>query len=603
MPLIFQWLPPKKRCRQARVTAVLSVVMLLQQAYAANYTVKVEAPVDVKDMLQTYLDIVRYQPREDIKDEYLEHLVDQTPEQVASLLATKGYFDPHTTITDHGKVVDLTDIVNLTDKPELTITIKPGERTIVKSAVLKTTNVITQQDPQRVGELVFDWSLQEDEPFSQDEWSLSKTLLLRKVRSEAYAAAKLTTEAIIEPEKKKATLNGILDSGPYFTLGEPQINGLNRYPESVIKNVNTIKVGEAYNREKLLKYQKRLQDLPYFSSVLVDVSSDPANAQLSPILVQVVELPTQSFKGLVGYSTDLGARANVQYNHFNVFKRGWILDTKYDWQQKLQEGRVSLTTPQNPNHYQWSLVGKITQDQKNSSSVKNDNAILGLHRTRKLDHSSISYDVDYYFNRWTVLKQDTVTRRALFAGVTWAFNKVDNPSFPRKGYAVEASLGGAAKGLGSSANFLRAYGRFRYFIPFLKQDSLVLRVEGGAVLTTADAADIPEPLLFYAGGSSSIRGYTYKSIGTAIEDTTSVLPAKFLVTASAEYTHWFNKTWGAAVFYDVGTAADNLKSATLNHGIGAGIRWNSPVGPIHFDLAYGYPRRKIAPHVSVGILF
>ena len=573
------------------------------QACADNYKISIDAPNEVKELLSTYLDIVRYKGRDDIRDEYLEHLIDQTPEQVASLLATQGYFDPRTSVFDHGKAIDLTNNAVLSDKPDLTVKVELGERTYVKSATLKIDGIINQQDPKRASELEFDWSLQEDEPFTQDEWSLAKTLLERKIRADAYAGAVFTSkQALIEPEKKSAKLTAVLDSGPYYTLGDPVIYGLRRYPASVVNNVNVIEVGEAYNRTKLLDYQKRLQDLPYFSSVLVDVDvgKNADDAMLAHIKVQVVELPVQSFKGLVGYGTDLGAGANVQYNHFNVFNKGWILDTKYDWQQKYREGRVGLTTPQNAKHYQWSVVGKTTQDRLDD--YHSDTNIIGLHRTRTLEHTSISYDVDYYYNRWGV-PNNLTKRTALFAGVVWAKNKVDDQSFPRKGYAIEASLGAAAKGLASSASFVRAYGRFRYFIPFKKDDSLVLRAEAGAVLSSNSSLAIPEPLLFYAGGSSSVRGYTYQSIGDTTTVAGTTIAAKYLATASAEYTHWFNKSWGAAVFYDVGTAANSFGTANIKHGVGAGVRWRSPVGPIHFDLAYGYPRRKISPHISVGVLF
>ena len=85
--------------------------------------------------------------------------------------------------------------------------------------------------------------------------------------------------------------------------------------------------------KKLLAYQKRLQDLPYFSNVVVD-NPDPNDAQLTPIKVNVIELPSSNFKGVVGYSTDGGFHAKTQYSHYNVFKRGWIYDIRYDWQQK-----------------------------------------------------------------------------------------------------------------------------------------------------------------------------------------------------------------------------------------------------------------------------
>ena len=70
-------------------------------------------------------------------------------------------------------------------------------------------------------------------------------------------------------------------------------------------------------------------------------------------------------------------------------------------------------------------------------------------------------------------------------------------------------------------------------------------------------------------------------------------PSKLLF----RYFHW------PAVFYDVGSVTDDLKSRPLYHGIGVGARWRSPVGPIQFDIAYGYPRKRIAPHISIGIMF
>lgn len=61
---------------------------------------------------------------------------------------------------------------------------------------------------------------------------------------------------MIDEARKNADVAAILDSGPYFTLGDVEVVGLRRYRENVVKNVNAIEVGEAYNRQKLLDYQK-----------------------------------------------------------------------------------------------------------------------------------------------------------------------------------------------------------------------------------------------------------------------------------------------------------------------------------------------------------
>lgn len=595
MPFICTYL--LSQTKRLKLTRLAAMVALLFGNHgfvlANNYDVKLEAPSDVYGLLNTHLDIIRYQSREDIKDEYIDYLIDSTPEQVASLMATSGYFNARTEVVESNASGG---------KPSLTVKVVSGEQIMVKSAKLNVMGLIKEQDPKRLGELEFDWSLQEDEPFTQDEWSLSKTLLLRKLQADAYAGAKfIDRQALIEPEEKTAKLSATLDSGPYFTLGEVKIKGLQRYPEGVVKNINMIEVGESYNRNKLLDYQKRLQNLPYFSSVIIDIDESSSDAQLSPIQVQVIELATQNFKGLVGYSTDDGARTNVQYSHYNAFKKGWVFDTKVDYASKgAIDAMVSLKTLQNKNHFQWGLVGKVLEEENDDGLIINTTQI-GLSYGRKLERSLLSYNLDFYHDETRSIAS-RVLSRALFASVTWSKFNLDNPSFPRKGYAVDASLGGATKNILSTADFIRAYGRFRYFVPFKKYDSLLLRVEAGAVLTNnSNSASVPTPLRFWAGGSSSIRGYPYQGVGDSFRGV--LYPGKYLVTASSEYTHWFSKSWGAAFFYDVGTATSDKSNFKLYHGAGIGARWHSPVGPIHFDVAYGYPRKKLSPHISIGILF
>ena len=621
----------RNHCRFA-FCALFGAVLLALSApvYADNYSVQVAAPKEIKTLLETHLDIVRYRTREDIRDAYLDFLVDHVAEQAAGLLATKGYFNSRITVIDDrtGLTVGTDAQLSAADaaqatrqeaqriseqpqnpseskptapvpaNPSYTIKVDLGEQVMIRSAKLTLEGLIKQQDKERADELEFDWSLQEDEPFTQDEWSVSKTLLLRKIRSDAYAGARFKeTSAMIDEARKNADVAAILDSGPYFTLGDVEVVGLRRYRENVVKNVNAIEVGEAYNRQKLLDYQKRLQDLPYFSNVTVDIDTNPNDAQLTPIKVSVVELPSSNFKGMVGYGTDTGFRSNLQYSHYNVFKRGWIYDTRYDWQQKERVGQMSLSTPQNKKHYQWSLFGKIDQDR--TTTVRDDTYQVGLRYSRKLERTAISYNLDYYNS---TLGEDA--SHAWVVGLDWSKFNVDSRAYPRRGYAVDASVSLASKSMGSTASFMRWYGRYRHFFPFFKKDSLVLRGEIGFINTSDDLYDVPSSLLFKAGGSGSLRGYSYQSIGDPSSMAMgNVLPTQFMATASAEYTHWFSDAWGWAAFYDVGSVTDKLSNRPIYHGVGMGARWRSPVGPIQFDLAYGYPRRKLSPHISIGIMF
>ena len=149
--------------------------------------------------------------------------------------------------------------------------------------------------------------------------------------------------------------------------------------------------------------------------------------------------------------------------------------------------------------------------------------------------------------------------------------------------------------------FGRVYGRIRQYFPVGSRDLVIARGEIGAILTSGSSRNVPASLRFRGGGNDSVRGYGYQSIGQ--RDGASVLPTKFLVTGGLEYQYWFRREWGAAAFYDVGTATNNWPDRKLYHGIGFGARWRSPVGPVNVDLAYGVQDRRIRPHISLGVAF
>ena len=99
-----------------------------------------------------------------------------------------------------------------------------------------------------------------------------------------------------------------------------------------------------------------------------------------------------------------------------------------------------------------------------------------------------------------------------------------------------------------------------------------------------------------------MRGYELDSIGLEGPNN-SVLPERALAVASLEYQYPVTKSFSAAVFHDMGDAADNFKEMTLKHGTGVGVRWFSPVAPFSFDVAYGHQDKKLRWHISLGTRF
>jgi translocation and assembly module TamA len=99
-----------------------------------------------------------------------------------------------------------------------------------------------------------------------------------------------------------------------------------------------------------------------------------------------------------------------------------------------------------------------------------------------------------------------------------------------------------------------------------------------------------------------VRGYDYKSLGPR-DSTGAVVGGKHLVTGSLEIEQQVSGPWSAAVFVDTGNAFDDYADINVATGVGAGIRWFSPLGPIRLDVAV--PLANDAPdnfriHVTLG---
>ena len=113
---------------------------------------------------------------------------------------------------------------------------------------------------------------------------------------------------------------------------------------------------------------------------------------------------------------------------------------------------------------------------------------------------------------------------------------------------------------------------------------------------------VPDSQLFRAGGDDSVRGYAYRSLGPVVAG--SVTSGASLVTGSLEVARPFVASvpslWGA-LFIDAGRADTSFGTLKPAVGLGAGVRWRSPVGPLRLDLAWGQELKRFRVHFSIGI--
>jgi len=593
--------------RLSRICGLACALLWLAAAPAqASYKVEITAPKALRALFAEHLELVRYQQRDDLSEEQFKYLVATVGEQVRQLAATEGYFSPSTVATvsakDGGRVVQLL--------------IDPHQRTSVSSVALTLSGAAAAEAPPPLDALRRDWRLPAGNPFRQKDWDAAKNAALQDLQKRRYAAARIQhSEARIEPDRHAAALAVQFDSGPAFSFGPLQISGTKRYPESIIRNVNPLRLGEEYSTERLLELQRQILNTPYFSNVVLDIANEGGNdaageaahAERAPVTVHVTEFPTQRIRAGAGYASDTGAHVEGRYSHNNVFDRAWVFDSQLKLEQRRQFGALGLAMPPDRHAYVNSVHTSFERTTLQGADVRS--LRLGAQRTRTLEKYDLALTLEYYRDELqeisgVPLADQTLApgkHQALVPGYSWTRRDVDNLVFPRRGSVVSAQAGFALRGVLTDQTFVRLYGRVRRYLPLRSGDLIILRSEVGALLSKGSSAEVPASLLFRAGGTDSIRGYGYQSIGNLQNGT--VYPTKYLLTAGAEYQHWFSAEWGAAVFYDVGTATDNWTNRTAYQGIGGGARWRSPVGPVNLDLGYGVHDHQFRPHISLGVAF
>jgi translocation and assembly module TamA len=601
-------MPPRRPRILAQI--VLAVYLLLihsrasaQDARGLEYNVQIDAPRDLDTLLRDNLDLVRWRGNPRVDMPQLQRLIKDAPEQARSLIETEGYYTPRieSRLDTSGPV------------PVARVGVEPGPPTTVGSVDIELRGFTTFDGglPFDAAALRAQWTLPSGARFRQADWEKAKRDVLRAASRNRFARARLAdTRATVDPGAHRVALKVVLDSGPDVHFGQLRVTGLRRYPPSVVLNLSRINPGDPYSETALQAFQTRVQDTGYFSSVEASLGSgdpeqDEALAQQArqenkplalPVLVRVTENKEKNVEAGVGFSTNTGARAQLNYNDLNVL--GKRLKSRLIFEQRRQSARADFYRPTTADGYDDSAGAGIerTDVQGEITTV----ASVSARRAWGSPRFERSLTLELLTEHRVV--DDLPSTRSNSLPLTYAVirRELDNLITPTRGWVLNGQVGGALLPILTDEQFVRVYGRAFYLRPFGPRSTLVLRAEAGAV-GSRDKKGVPSTFLFRAGGDQSVRGYAYQELG--VKEASATVGGRYLATASVEYQYWFKPPWGAAVFYDAGNAADRLSDLRPKVGYGVGARWRSPAGPINVDVAYGQAARQVRLHFSLGFTF
>ena len=558
-----------------------------------KFPVKIETKnSEVKSMLEEYLPLITQQQDEELDKEQVGFLAEEAPDNVKTMLKTKGYFNGSVNVQDNGS--------------SYTVAVNPGPRTKIDNVSVAILGDILSDDnlAEYYQKAMLNWQQPVGEYFDQDGWSGSKTSVLSAVTRKKYPLAKLSnTQATVNPNNNTADLNVIVESNRPIYFGDFEITGTRRYPENVVAGLARFKPGAPYDLDLLLDFQQALEQNGHYSGASVQADFDRLQGDRVPVKVNVTEVKRHKLETGIRYDSEYGLGGRIGYDYYNLFNKGYIGSVVWDMDKYETTLAAGISQPRNSEGKYWTT--NTSYNRSTTQNLEKRALTSGIWRVRDRNGIESRLGIEFITEDRKVpdTNYDLGRSHATMLTASWKRQNIETELRPENGYYLDGKIGATLGNFLSSTTMARATARAGYFYTpeNKKLGTFIVRGQAGYVYAR-EGENVPSSLMFRTGGASSIRGYELDSIGLAGPNN-SVLPDRALLVGSLEYQFPITKSVSGAVFHDVGDAAGNFKRMSMKHGTGLGVRWFSPVAPFSFDVAYGHQDKKLRWHISLGTRF
>jgi translocation and assembly module TamA len=359
----------------------------------------------------------------------------------------------------------------------------------------------------------------------------------------------------------------------------------------------TFERGDPYSLDELIDLQFALNNSDYFQTVEVSPGEISPDSDEVPVRVSLTPRKDHRYEFGLGYGTDTGARASFGWRMPRINTSGHKLDSGFRVSERGNSANVNYRVPgEDPRSDQIVYTAGIYNEEfEDTDSDLREVGIRYIHgRGDWRETLSLTYQQEDY-----VVADTEGTSDLLIPGVAWSRVWGRNFINVLDGLRFDLTLKGSNENVASDIDFSQVTAGLKFITSFGARDRIIARGGIGAT-ETSDFDLLPASLRFYTGGSQTVRGYKYKSLGPTNDDG-DVIGARYLMFGGIEYEHYFNDRWGMALFIDAGNAIDDLDE-DLEQGAGFGLRWKSAIGPVRIDLANAISDddRPWRLHVNIG---
>jgi outer membrane protein insertion porin family len=428
------------------------------------------------------------------------------------------------------------------------------------------------------------------------------------VAEQGYAFGQIRPRIDRDPVNRVISIVYVVEQGPRVYIERINVIGNTRTKDYVIRREIRLAEGDAYNRLLVDQARLRIQKLGFFKGV--KVNREPGSAPDRVILSFLVEeQPTGELSLAGGFSSSVGAIAEIAYTERNLLGKGQFLRVKVAG--SLEDGQIDLAFTE-PRFLDrdisagFDLFHKESdfsdesgfEQRKTGGSLRigfalTENVWLQPNYTILQDEV---FNVDDNASLAIQEAEDAGARIISSVGYTLTYDTRNNKLNPS--YGIFLQLNQDIAGVGGDTNYIRTVAEGRGYYPIYEGITFVGRLIGGHI-EGFGGQEVLAVDAFFKGGET-IRGFDSSGLGPRDRGTGDAIGGKIFYAGTAEVRFPIpflpdELGFSGAVFADAGSVYDTDfndanaiidDSDNLRASVGASLLWNSPLGPLRADFAY-----------------
>ncbi len=537
-------------------------------------------------------------------------IVENDLERIVRIYQSEGFINASARLTSL-RVNDTRQTV------KISIGIEEGRPVLVDSLSVKITPGNAWPPDIQRPKLIHKLSIKQGVRFRDESVKLDRQVIEEAWRNRGYAYAAVSHELEFNPKAWNTSVTYLVNPGPKTSVGITTITGNQHVSEAFIQKQLRYRKDQPYSKSLLDKTRQDLYRLQLFRVVSVLPQKDEQKQESEiPVAIYLEEAPRLSSKVGAGYGTEDMFRTfiDLTYRGFMGGARRVNLYLKHSALEPYS-ARMSWVQPR--------FFGANSSISINPFIIRNiepgyDTRIYGVNIPVTYHiHEQLTTKATYYLEDVKQRLEMEDAESMQMESDQYLYNKSGvllsaiynsaHPTFSPEG-GVNLSVGLKINGylFGRDFDYTRLWGDFRGYLP-LRNSVLAFRLSGGSIKTTSSENFIPVEDRFYAGGSNSIRGWNRAELGPKRESG-SPLGGRSIFESNLELR--FPLIWKLSMvtFIEAGNVWEASWSWPLNelaYAAGAGLRIETPIGPIRFDA--GVPlrneKRSFQFFISVGQAF